>query len=72
MFLVYLSQNLHAPFFYTSMTLRRLFSGESSCQKEIMPKMPKRKTMTVAITPTQKKSRGYLILDQKLRKNLKR
>ena len=33
--------------------------------------MPKRKTMAVAITPTQRKFRGYLILDQKLRKKLK-
>ena len=30
MFLVYLSQGLHAPSFYTCLTLRRLFSGESS------------------------------------------
>ena len=30
MFLVYLSQGLHVPFFYTCLTLRRLFSGESS------------------------------------------
>ena len=34
--------------------------------------MPKRKTITVAIPPTQRKSLGYLILDQKLGKNLKR
>ena len=34
--------------------------------------MPKRKTITVAVTPNQRKSRGYLILDQKLGNNLKR
>ena len=34
--------------------------------------MPKRKTMTVAITPTQRKPCGYLILDLKLERNLKR
>ena len=32
--------------------------------------MPKRKTITVVITPIQRKSLGYLILDQKLGKNL--
>ena len=34
--------------------------------------MPKRQTIAVAIAPNQRKSRGYLILDQKLGKNLKR
>ena len=29
-FLVYLSQGLHAPFFYICLALRQLFSGESS------------------------------------------
>ena len=33
--------------------------------------MAKRKTIAVAITPTQRKFRGYLILDQKLRKKIK-
>ena len=32
----------------------------------------KKKAMTVAITPTPEKFRRYLILDQKLGKNLKR
>ena len=31
-----------------------------------------RKTMTVAITATQRISRGYLVLEQKLGKNLQR
>ena len=31
----------------------------------------KKKTTTVAVTPTQIKSRGYQILDKKLGKNLK-
>ena len=34
--------------------------------------MPKRKSITVAIRPTQRKSRGYLILDQKFGKNFKK
>ena len=33
--------------------------------------MPKRKAMAAAITPTQRKSRGYLILDQQLSKKNK-
>ena len=33
--------------------------------------MPKRKTMTVVITPSQRKFCEYLILNQKLGKNLK-
>ena len=33
--------------------------------------MTKRKTMTVAIISTQRKPRGYLILDQKLGQDLK-
>ena len=32
----------------------------------------KKNTVTIAMTPTERKSRGYLILDQKLGKNLKR
>ena len=34
--------------------------------------MPKRKAMAAAITPTQRKSRGYLILDQQLSKKKKK
>ena len=34
--------------------------------------MAKRKEITFAITQTQRKSRGYLTQDQKLRGNLKR
>ena len=33
--------------------------------------MSKRKTMTIAILPAQRKSLGYFTLDQKLGKNLK-
>ena len=32
----------------------------------------KKKSMAVTITPSQRKSREYLILDQKLENNLKR